>query len=141
MAFAAMAVLLSPGIWLTPPVVALTFIYHTYILLIANSESYSTPHIYSTSCTVCAYILATLWTAVCAVATAFTCLLSSGRIESTDAQTKLWMILLSAFSLIEVFTLGYIAMNTHKIMKKISYSEKWRWRNGSSTTSEWSLEK
>ncbi|KDR75023.1 hypothetical protein GALMADRAFT_98125 [Galerina marginata CBS 339.88] len=128
MVFGALAITLSPIIWIIPAIIALTFIYHTFILLVASAETYHSPRLYTPYTIGCAYILSFFWTATLAVSIAVSCLLLTDVVHTTDDKIKIWMLILSSVSLLESALLGYMAVMSHKEMKQIRYQNKWRWR-------------
>ncbi|KAF8971136.1 hypothetical protein BDZ97DRAFT_1341570 [Flammula alnicola] len=143
MVFGGLSLTLSPIIWLIPAVIIITFSFHTYILLLGSSETYSSPRIYSPIPIGCAYVLAFLWSAALAASVTLTCLLLSGIIRSTDDKVKIWMPILSGVSLLQAMLFCFIAIQSHREMKKIRYRNKWRWRvdiTGGSP-SQWSIAK
>ncbi|PPQ90559.1 hypothetical protein CVT25_015873 [Psilocybe cyanescens] len=128
MVFGGLATDLSPIVWLIPLVIALTFIYNTYILLIGGSESYNSPRLYSALTVGVAYLLTFLWTISLAASTTITCLLLTNIIHTPDENIKIWMPILTAVSLLESLLLGFMAVRSHKEMKQILYKNKWKWR-------------
>ncbi|KAF4621231.1 hypothetical protein D9613_000248 [Agrocybe pediades] len=128
MAFGALAITLSPILWLIPAVIALTFIYHTYVLLMASAESYTSPRIYSASAIGCGYVLAFLWTAALAASATISSLLFINIITVDDSKVKYYLAVLAGVSLLESLLFGFIAVKSHKELKKIRYRNKWRWR-------------
>jgi hypothetical protein len=143
MVFGALAITLSPIVWLIPAVIALTFIYHTFILLVASAETYNSPRIYSPSAIVCAYFLSFLWTASLAASIAIACLLSTSVIQTTDEKIKIWIPIISGVSLFESMLLGFVAIMSHREMKQVRYRNKWRWRVNitKGDPSQWSIAK
>jgi len=137
--FAALAITLSPAIWLIPIVVIITFSHHSLILLVAHSEAYKTPRIYSTSSIICVYLLTSLWVAVFVTSVTFTCLVLTKKRVTTNNEMHIWMTLLSALSFIEIMIVGFIAITSHKELKKLRYKQKWEWRKGGPAgTAQWS---
>ena len=136
--FAALAIKLSPGVWLIPAVVILTIVYHTVILLLAHSETFATPRIYSTSSIACAYLLTSLWTAIFVTSVTFTYLVLTKKWATTNNKLLIWMILISTLSLIETVVIGFIAIKSHKELRQIRYKQKWEWRHGGPAgTAQW----
>ncbi|KAF8813969.1 hypothetical protein BYT27DRAFT_6365377 [Phlegmacium glaucopus] len=117
-----------------------TFIYHTLVLLIAHSETYSTPRIYQTSSITCAYLLTSLWTAIFVMSVTFTSLVLTKKWATTNNKMHIWMILISVLSLIEIMVMGFIAIISHKELRQLRYKQKWEWRNGGpvGNTAKWS---
>jgi len=139
--FAALAIKLFPALWLVPAVFIITFGYHTLIsiLLVVYSETSKAPRIYSTPSITCAYLLTSSWVAVFATSVAFTCLLFTKKMVTTDDEIHIWMILLSALSFVEIMIMGIIAIGSHKELRKLRYKQKWEWRNGGPAgTAQWS---
>ncbi|KAF8902936.1 hypothetical protein CPB84DRAFT_1775267 [Gymnopilus junonius] len=143
MVFGALTIDLSPIVWFIPAVIALTFIYNTFILLVASAETYNSPRLYSPSPIGCAYFLTFLWTASLAASTAITFLLFTNIIRTTDEKIKIWMAIIAGVSLLEAILLGFVAIMSHREMKQIRYKNKWRWRVdiGGGHPSQWSIAK
>lgn len=137
--FAALAITLSPAVWLIPIVVVMTLSYHTLILLVVRSETHTTPRIYSTSSITCAYLLTSCWAAVFVTSVTFTCLVLTKKWATMNNEIHIWMILLSVLSLIEIVIMAFIAISSHKELSKLRYKLKWEWRNGGPAgTPQWS---
>lgn len=130
MVFAGLSLNVSPVIWIVPSVVIMTFAHHTYILLLGSSEKHNDLRIYSSVPVACGYILAFLWSAALAVSVTLACLLLSGIMKSTDDgdKVKIWMPIVAGISLVEAIIVLYISIRSHKEMRRIRYSNKWRWR-------------
>jgi hypothetical protein len=136
--FAALAITFSPAVWLIPIVVVMTFSYHTLVLLVARSETYTTPRIYSMSSVTCAYLLTSLWAAGFVTSVTFTYLVLTKKWTTTNNEIHIWMILLSVLSLIEIIIMGFIAISSHKELRRLRYRQKWEWRNGGPAgTAQW----
>ena len=125
MVFAALTIDLSPIVWLIPGVIALTFIYNTFILLVASAETYNSRRLYAPTPIGCAYFLTFLWTASLAAATAITVLLFANVIQHSDGKIKIWMSIIAGVSLLEAILLGVIAVMSHRELKQIRYKDKW----------------
>lgn len=128
MVFGGLAIDLSPIVWLIPVVIALTFIYNTFILLIGSSESYNSQRLYSAATTGMAYFLTFLWTISLASCITMTCLLLTNDIHSGEKNVKIYLPILCGVSLLETSLLGFMAVRSHQEMKKINYKNKWKWR-------------
>ncbi|KAH9484952.1 hypothetical protein JR316_0001856 [Psilocybe cubensis] len=128
MVFGGLATDLSPIVWLIPLVIALTFIYNTYILLTGSSESYNSPRLYSALTVGVAYFLTFLWTISLAASITMTCLLLTNIINTPDENIKIWMPIVSGVSLLQSVLLGFMAVRSHQEMKQIRYKNKWKWR-------------
>jgi len=128
MAFGALSITLSPIIWIIPAIIVLTFIHHTYILLMASAETYNSPRLYSAMTIGCGYTLAFLWTAALAASATIAGLLFTNIIRVDDGKIKIWMTVLSGVSLVESLLLGLIAVKSHQELRQIRYRNKWRWR-------------